>query len=128
MGEDNLDVAAGARSGMWVVGIIIYVAIIVFMIASAWKVYAKAGKPGWAALVPVYNIIVTLQIIGKPMWWILLLLLPIANFIGLILISLEMAKVFGKGAGFGVGLILLPFIFYPILAFSDAQYKEPAKA
>jgi len=90
---------------------------------SMWKIFTKAGQPGWAAIIPIYNIVVLLQVVKKPVWWILLMLIPLVNFIILILVFVELAKVFGKGAGFGVGLILLGFIFMPMLAFGDAQYQ-----
>jgi uncharacterized membrane protein YoaK (UPF0700 family) len=83
----------------------------------------KAGKPGWAAIIPIYNVIVLLQIAGKPLWWIILLFIPIVNLIMAILIGIAVAKKFGKSGGFGVGLALLGFIFYPILGFGDAQYQ-----
>ena len=102
--------------------LIIYLAIVVLMIASIWTVYSKAGKPGWAAIVPIYNIIVLLEIVQKPIWWIVLLMIPFVNFIILIIIYLELAKVFGKSSGFGLGLIFLGIIFLPMLAFGDAQY------
>jgi hypothetical protein len=107
---------------------IIYLAIIVLLIVSMWKVYAKAGKPGWAAIIPIYNIIVLLEIVGKPLWWIILMLIPFVNFVVAIIVYLELAKVFGKGAGFGIGLFFLSFIFFPILAFSDAKYVGAAGA
>ncbi len=104
-------------------------AIALLMIASMWKIFVKAGKPGWAAIIPIYNLIVMLEIINKPIWWVLLFLIPCVNFIAAILVAMEMAKVFGKGAGFGLGLAFLPFIFYPILGFSDAKYQGiPAPA
>ncbi len=103
--------------------IYLYLAIIIFTIVAFWKLYSKAGKPGWASLIPIYNIIVLLNIIKKPWWWIFLLLIPFVGFIIGIIIYIELAKAFGKSAGFAVGLILLPFIFIPILAFGDAQYQ-----
>ena len=111
-----------------VIGVLLYLAIIVVMVASMWKVFTKAGKPGWACLVPIYNIIVLLEIAGKPIWWIVLFFIPIANFIALILIMLALAKSFGKSGGFAAGLILLGIVFYPILAFGDAKYVGPGGA
>jgi uncharacterized membrane protein YhaH (DUF805 family) len=102
---------------------LIWLAVLVLVIASLWKIFEKAGKPGWAAIVPIYNIIVLLEIVRKPLWWIVLFLIPCVNFIAAVLIALELAKVFGKSAGFAVGLIFLPFIFYPMLAFGDARYQ-----
>lgn len=98
-------------------------AIIVAIIAGFWKVFAKAGKPGWAAIIPIYNIIVLLEIAGKPLWWILLFLIPIVNLIMAILVGIAVARNFGKSDGFGIGLALLGFIFYPILGFGSAQYQ-----
>lgn len=103
--------------------LLIELAIFVAIIAGFWKVFAKAGKPGWAAIVPIYNIIVLLQIANKPLWWILLFFIPLVNIVMGVLVGIAVAKNFGKGEGFGIGLGLLGFIFYPILGFSDAQYQ-----
>ena len=116
---------AGDGSEIGIVGMLIGLAFIVLMIASIWKVFTKAGQPGWAAIIPIYNVIVLLKIIGKPWWWILGFLIPIVNFIVMILMAVGLAKVFGKGTGFAIGLILLGVIFYPILACGDAPYTAP---
>ncbi|HBY58981.1 MAG TPA: signal peptidase I [Solibacterales bacterium] len=100
----------------------------IFMIACVWKVFSKAGEPGWAAIVPIYNTIVLLKITGKPLWWILLFLIPLVNLVMVFLVYTSLAKAFGKGTGFGVGLLLLSFIFFPILAFGDARYVGPQTA
>src|SRR3954466_7738393 len=97
--------------------------IIVAIIAGFWKVFIKAGKPGWAAIVPIYNVIVLLQVAGKPLWWVVLFFIPIVNIIMCILVGIAVAKSFGKSDLFGVGLGLLGFVFYPILGFGDAQYQ-----
>ena len=112
-------------SGIGILGFLISLAFVVFMIASLWKVFTKAGQPGWTAIIPIYNVFVLLQIIGKPWWWLIGFLIPFVNFIVMILVAVELAKVFGKGIGFAIGLIFLPFIFYPILAFGDATYTAP---
>ena len=112
---------------MWIF-IILYLAFIVFMVASVWKVFEKAGQPGWAILIPIYNILIMLKISGKPWWWLLLMLIPYIGMIwGIWNVNL-ISKSFGKNAGFTVGLILLPFIFWPILGFGDAAYAGPAGA
>ena len=104
----------------------IFVLIVaVILIIGFWKIFTKAGQPGWAAIIPIYNIIVLLEIIGRPTWWIILCLIPCVNIVALIMINLDLAKVFGKGSGFGIGLILLPIIFVPILGFGDATYTNP---
>ena len=113
---------------MGAIGGLIYLAIIVLVIAGMWKVFTKAGKPGWACIVPIYNIIVLLEIAGRPIWWIVLLFIPFVNFVILILLGIDVAKSFGKGTGFGLGLAFLGFIFYPILGFGDASYRGPAAA
>jgi hypothetical protein len=109
-----------------IVGIIIYLGIIVLMIASIWKIFEKAGKPGWAAIIPIYNIIVLLEVVGKPVWWIILFMIPFINVIFMIWTFNLLSKSFGKDEGFTIGLILLSFVFYPILGFGSAQYKGPA--
>ena len=106
--------------------LLVMLACAVIMIASMWKVFTKAGQPGWAAIVPVYNLIVLLQIVGKPLWWILLMLIPLVNFVIVILVYIDLAKSFGKSTGFGIGLVFLSFIFFPILGFGDARYIGPA--
>ncbi len=102
--------------------------ITVVLIIAQWKIFTKAGKPGWASIVPIYNIIVLLEIVGKPTWWILLFLIPCVNIVFLVWTINLLSKSFGKDEGFTVGLLLLGFIFYPILAFGDAVYVGPAAA
>jgi len=106
---------------------IVMIAIWVVMVASMWKVFVKAGQPGWAAIVPVYNAVILLQIIGKPLWWIILLLIPLVNFVVMIMVTIDLAKSFGKSTGFAFGLLLLSFIFFPILGFGDARYPRPGR-
>lgn len=102
---------------------LVWLVCVVIILLSFWKVFTKAGKPGWACLIPIYNIIVLLEIAGKPVWWIILFLIPIVNIVVCILVCIALAQNFGKSTGFALGLAFLPFIFYPILAFGDAQYK-----
>ncbi len=111
--------AVGAGIGVMVFGL----AVAVALIASVWTVFTKAGKPGWAAIVPIYNLVVLLEIVGKPIWWIVLMLIPLVNFVVGAIVSVELARRFGKGAGFGIGLLLLSPIFYPLLAWGDARYE-----
>jgi len=106
--------------------LVVQLAVAVVVLAGFWKVFTKAGQPGWACIVPFYNIYVMTQIAGKPAWWIVLFFIPIANLIAAILIFVAIAQKFGKGAGFGVGMALLGFIFIPILGFGDAQYDPNA--
>jgi hypothetical protein len=106
--------------------IVLYIAVIILMIAAYWKVFTKAGKPGWAAIIPIYNAIVLLEIVGKPVWWFLLYFIPCVNIVFLIWTVNLFSKSFGKSEGFTVGLILLSPIFISILAFGDAVYVGPA--
>lgn len=106
-------------------GMIIQLAIAVLMIASLWVIFTKAGIEGWKSIIPIYNVYCILQIVGRPGWWLLLYFIPIVNLVIAILVNIELAKSFGKSAAFGIGLIFLAPIFYPILAFSEAQYSGP---
>ena len=108
--------------------IFIYVALIVFMIACGWKIFTKAGQPGWAYIIPIYDTIILLKIVGKPWWWIFLFCVPIVNIVIAIMMTHLLAKSFGKDVGYTLGLLFLPIIFYPILAFGDAEYEGPAGA
>lgn len=103
--------------------VVLYLAVIVFAIAGMWKTFTKAGKPGWAAIIPIYNIVVILEIAGKPTWWVLLwIFVPIANIVIPIIAFIAVAEKFGKSTGFGIGLAFLGPIFFPILGFGDAKY------
>ncbi|MHC4884545.1 MAG: DUF5684 domain-containing protein [Planctomycetota bacterium] len=101
---------------------LINLAIVLLAIIGLWKTFSKAGEPGWGAIIPIYNIILMLKVAGKPLWWIILLFIPLVNLIIIILTMVGIAKNFGKGAGFGIGLTFLGFIFFPILGFGDAQF------
>lgn len=105
-----------------------WLAVIVLVIAGLWKTFDKAGQPGWAAIVPIYNLYVLCQIAGRPWWWLILMLIPIVSLIVAIVLAIDVAKSFGKGIGFGIGLALLAPIFYCILGFGSAQYVGPAAA
>ena len=124
--EQLLGVFKGMGAGM----LVVWLAIMVFLIVSWWIVFKKAGQPGWAILIPIFNFLVILRIADKPWWWvfsILLAIIPIAGpilfLVVWILICNAISKSFGQGAGFTVGLVLLSVVFVPILAFGDYQYK-----
>lgn len=104
-------------------GIVLSLTVIVIVFAGVWRVFAKTGAPGWAALVPIYNLVVLLRISGKPAWWVFLFLLPVVNVILLFAACLGLARSFGKGTGFGLGLCLLGPIFFPILGFGSASFR-----
>jgi hypothetical protein len=105
--------------------LLLYLALVVVWIAGMWKAYEKAKEPGWAAIVPIYNAVVALRMAGKPEWWVILYFVPCVGLIVLIIAMLELAKAFGKGAGYGIGLVFLPFIFWPMLGWGDAEYIGP---
>lgn len=97
-----------------------------FFIAVMWKIYSKAGQPGWACIIPIYSALVLFKIIGKPWWWLLLMLIPGVNIVFAIWSINLLSKSFGKGTGFTIGLLFLSIFFYPILAFGSAKYVGPA--
>ena len=116
--ENSTDSIAGAG-----VLLVIMMAIAIFMIAAVWKIFTKAGQPGWAVLIPIYNAYILLKIAGKPGWWLLLMFIPLVNLVVGILAIAGLSANFGKGGGFVIGLLLLPFIFYAILGFGSAEYN-----
>lgn len=99
----------------------------IIAIVAMWKIFKKAGKPGWASIIPIYNSVVMFQICGMNPWLLLLAIIPFVNFVTApilaILINVNLAKKFGKGGGFAVGLIFLNFIFTLVLAFGDSEYQ-----
>ncbi len=106
--------------------LVIFFAILILVIAGFWKMFEKAGQPGWGAIIPIYNSYLLCKIAGRPGWWVILLLIPYLNFIFFIILMLDIAKSFGKSVGFAVGMILLNVIFIPILGFGDAEYQGPS--
>lgn len=119
---------AGILAGIGATFFIIYLAIIIVGIAGMWKTFEKAGKPGWAALIPIYNIYIMIEIVGKPSIWLLWCLIPCVNIVFSIWLINLVSKSFGKEEGFTVGLVLLGFIFWPILGFGSAKYIGPSAA
>ena len=110
------------------VGVVIYLVLLVLFVAAAWMIFAKAGEAGWKAIIPIWNTLVLLKIVGRSWWWIILMLIPFVNIIIWLIVSLDLAKSFGRGSGFGVGLFFLPFIFGPILGFGSSTYRGAAAA
>jgi hypothetical protein len=119
------DTSSGGGAFFWALGVI-YLVLIVLLIVAAWQVFTKAGKPGWACLIPFYNLYVLLQIVGRPGWWLILYFIPIVGFVIYIIVAVDLAKSFGLTGWFALGLIVLPYIFYPILGFGSARYLGPA--
>ena len=105
--------------------IIICVALTVFEIAAMWKVFTKAKQPGWAAIIPIYNIYIMTKITGKPGIWVLWCFIPFVNIVFYIWLYNMISKSFGHDEGFTVGLILLGVVFWPILGFGGSKYQGP---
>lgn len=103
--------------------LILIAASAILVIIAKWRIFEKAGQPGWASIIPYFNFIIMLKIVGKNIWWVLWLFVPIANVVVYIWVTNLLAKRFGQNEGFTLGLILLPFIFYPILGFGNARFQ-----
>lgn len=123
---DSLATSFGALIGMSVILMIILLAVVLVLFIALWKIFTKAGKPGWASLIPVYNTVILAKIAGQPWWYGLMPLASFIPFIGwlislifIILIYYKLAIAFGQDAVFAIGLILLPIVFLPILAFNQ---------
>jgi hypothetical protein len=99
---------------------------VIALIAGMWQTFEKAGEAGWRAIIPIYNIWVMLEIIGRPGWWLILYFIPFASFFVWIIMMIDLAKSFDRGVGFAIGLMLFPVVFFPILGFSEMQYYGPA--
>ncbi len=108
-------------AGVWVV----YCIILLIIIIAWWNIFEKAGQPGWKAIIPLYNAYILLKIVGKPDWWLLMFFIPFVNFVFIIWTYNMLSKSFGKDEAFTVGLVLLGFIFFPVLGFGSAMYLGP---
>ena len=130
LAQNSTDYSAPAAGGGLMGGMfgIVWLIVMLVVIIGMWKVFTKAGQPGWMSIIPLLNFYILCKIAGRPGWWLLLMLIPLVNFIIWIILSLDLAKKFGKGAGFGIGIALLSFIFLPVLGFGDAQYQGAAAA
>lgn len=108
--------------------IALYILVLVVCIAGLWKTFQKAGKPGWGAIVPIYNAYLIIKMAGRPGWWLLLYLIPFVNIVIQIVVAIDVAKAFQKSTAFGViGLWLFNVIGYIMLGFGDAKYAGVPK-
>jgi len=98
--------------------------VTVFYIACLWRIFTKAGQPGWAAIIPIYNMVILFRVGQMNPWWVLALFVPILNLVIYIMVLHRISRSFGHGVGFTVGLFLLSFIFIPILAFGSDTYRK----
>lgn len=115
---------AGLAAGAAIVFLLVYIAVFIAVSALMyWGLFEKAGEPGWASLVPFYNLWILVKISGKEGFWFILFLVPCLNIVALIVISLAIAERFGKEPIYALGLIVLPIVFFPILGFGSAQYQ-----
>ena len=121
---DSSSLLGGALLASFGTMMLISSAVGLVMLISMWKVFKKAGKPGWASIIPIYNIYTMIQIAKLPTYYLLLFIIPIANIYAIFKIYIELAHKFNKSTGFGVGLIFLSVIFFPMLAFGDATYED----
>ncbi len=106
--------------------VLCWLVVAILVIIGAWKVFEKAGQPGWAILIPIYNVYIMLKIAGRPWWWLLLYLVPLVNIVIGIIVAIDIAKAFGQSAVFGFFLLFLfSFIGYLVLGFGNYRYLGP---
>lgn len=111
-------------SGSGGIVLVAVLAVTIVSFAGLWKTFEKAGEPGWAAIVPIYNLYIMVKISGNAWWWVILSFIPVINLIATVKIGIDIAGKFNRGVLFGLGLTLLSFIFYPILGFGSYQYRD----
>lgn len=102
-------------------------AILILQVAGTWAVFKKAEQPGWKAVIPIYNLYIMTQIGNQAWWWVALLIIPVVNIYAAYRIHVGVAKSFGKGIGFGLGLAFLGILFFPLLGFGDYQYQDSSQ-
>ncbi len=134
VGNVNIDISMSKAAGnstvpatqkiLIALNVCLSLLFLVPLVLGRWKVYEKAGLPGWGAVVPIYNTILLLKVARRPLWWLLLYVIPLINLIPLVLVPLGIARNFDKTGRFATGLIFLGFIFYPILGFGPSQYQR----
>ncbi|MBB6645769.1 DUF5684 domain-containing protein [Halobellus ruber] len=110
------------------VELFVTLALTAVIFAGFWKTFEKAGEPGWAAIVPIYNLYVLVKISGNAWWWFVLFFIPVINFFATLKISIDVAGKFNKGILFGLGLTFISFVFYPLLGFGDYQYQDTTRS
>lgn len=115
------DVPTPLEEGMSMTAVVISLALFLLVAIGLWKVFDKAGQPGWTAIIPLVNYFFLAMAAGKPAWWGILMFVPLVNIVVWFLVSIALAKRFGRGTGFGIGIALLPIIFIPILGFGDDE-------
>jgi ABC-type sulfate transport system permease subunit len=109
-----------------VVVVVVLVALpLMLLVVPTWRIYVKAGEPGWASIVPLFSQYTLCSVVGRPVWWLIFLLIPYVNFVFWLIVAMDLARVFSRSKAFGIGLWLLPFVFLPILGYGSAEYTAP---
>ena len=116
------DVGALIAGTVGLICALVSVVIAVILIISMWKIYSKAGQPGWTSLIPIVNLYFLMKVAGRPGWMFILFFIPFVNFVMVILVNLDVAKAFGKSVLFALGMLFLGVIFWPVLAFGKSEY------
>lgn len=126
-GPSTTTLDPGVVMGIVIVYLVVILAITAALVAGMWKMFQKANKPGWAAIVPIYNVVVMCEISGAPLWWIILLFVPFVNIVFSIMLYVYFVKSYGKDTGMIILSILFPYVMYPIFGFSKStRYVGPA--
>jgi Family of unknown function (DUF5684) len=124
LGASVIHAGIGLFLSIFLALLVVILLFVAFIIVAYWKVYRKMGLPGWASIVPFYNITTLLRVVSYPQWWVFLMFVPVVNIVVTVAITHRLAVSFGKGWWFTLGILLLPFVFLPILAFGQAMYHD----
>lgn len=122
--DETYAVVAG---GIAMVYMVVVLAIAVISLVGMWKIFVKAGKPGWGAIIPIYNLYCLYEMSFGTGWLFLLSFVPCVNAVMMIVMWIKLGQAFGKSAAFGIGILFFPFVFLPMLGFGDAQFVGPTK-
>lgn len=122
---NDADAITAASAGFLIVGYIVLLALCVLVLVANWRIYTKAGRPGWAAIVPFYNMYCLFDMALGNGWLFLLTFVPCVGVVMNIVMYVKLSQAFGMSGAFAVGLIFLPYVFLPILGFGDAEYIGP---
>ena len=126
--QQEVEVNVGAIVATALLGALVGFAIGLLSLIAMWRIFSRAGQPGWAAIIPIYNTLTLLRIVGRPGWWFLLFLVPFVNIVVVMMLCIDLARSFGKSDGYGLALFFLAPIFFPALGFSNARYVGPSAA
>lgn len=122
-----MDETYALAAGVMMVYLVVVLVVAVISLVGLWKIFVKAGKPGWGAIIPIYNMYCLFEMSFGTGWLFLLCFVPCVNAVIMIIMWIKLAQAFGKGAGYGIGILFLPVVFLPMLGFGDAQFIGPVK-